>query len=75
GSWGRRRCRRQSCPASWRCAEPVVPFARANGIDLYYELAGAGESLLVDGGHIFFMQDPAAMPTILDFLGAAPDPV
>jgi len=31
--------------------------------------------VLFDGGHIFFMQDPAAMPTMLDFLGAAPDSV
>jgi 3-oxoadipate enol-lactonase len=28
------------------------------------------ELALFDGGHIFFMQDPAAMPAMLDFLGA-----
>jgi hypothetical protein len=27
-----------------------VPFARANDIDLYYELAGAGERLLFISG-------------------------
>jgi 3-oxoadipate enol-lactonase len=28
-----------------------------------------------DGGHIFMMQDPAAMPAMLDFLGATSGPV
>jgi 3-oxoadipate enol-lactonase len=30
---------------------------------------------LFDGGHIFFMQDPTALPAMLDFLGAASSPV
>jgi 3-oxoadipate enol-lactonase len=28
-----------------------------------------------DGGHLFMMQDPAAIPAMLDFLGATPGPV
>jgi 3-oxoadipate enol-lactonase len=46
----------------------------ANSEFLATKIPGA-ELVLFDGGHIFFMQDPAAMPTMLDFLGAAPDSV
>ncbi len=33
------------------------------------------ELAFFDGGHIFMMQDPAAMPAMLDFLGATTGPV
>ena len=42
----------------------------ANSEFLAREIPNA-ELVLFDGGHIFFMQDPAAMPAMLDFLGAA----
>ena len=32
-------------------------------------IAGA-QLTLCDGGHLFMMQDPAAWPTIIDFLAA-----
>jgi 3-oxoadipate enol-lactonase len=46
----------------------------ANTEFLATRIPGA-ELTLFDGGHIFFMQDPAAIPSMLDFLGTAPDPV
>jgi 3-oxoadipate enol-lactonase len=46
----------------------------ANSEFLAAKIPGAALTLF-DGGHIFFMQDPAAMPAVLDFLGAASDPV
>lgn len=45
----------------------------ANSEFLAAQIPGA-ELAFFDGGHIFFMQDPAALPAIADFLGAAPDP-
>ncbi len=41
----------------------------ANSEFLAREIPGA-DLALFDGGHIFFMQDPAAMPAMLAFLGA-----
>jgi 3-oxoadipate enol-lactonase len=46
----------------------------ANSEFLAAHIPGA-ELALFDGGHIFMMQDPAALPTMLDFLAATPDPV
>lgn len=46
----------------------------ANNEFLAAKIPGA-ELALFDGGHIFFMQDPAAMPAMLDFLGATSGPV
>ena len=46
----------------------------ANSEFLAAKIPGA-ELRFFDGGHIFFMQDPAAMPTMCAFLGAAADPV
>ena len=45
----------------------------ANSEFLARAIPGA-ELALFDGGHIFFVQDPAAMPAMLGFLAAAPDP-
>jgi 3-oxoadipate enol-lactonase len=45
----------------------------ANSEFLAATIPGA-ELAFFDGGHIFFLQDPAAMPAILDFLGAEPEP-
>ena len=46
----------------------------ANSEFLAAKIPGAALTLF-DGGHLFFMQDPSAMPAMLDFLGAAADPV
>jgi 3-oxoadipate enol-lactonase len=46
----------------------------ANSEFLAARIPGA-ELAFFDGGHIFFMQDPAAMPAMLDFLGSASEPV
>ncbi len=46
----------------------------ANSEFLAAKIPGAGLAIF-DGGHIFFMQDPAAMPAMLDFLGATSSPV
>lgn len=46
----------------------------ANSEFLATTIPGA-ELALFDGGHIFFMQDPAAMPAILRFLGGGIEPV
>ncbi|HUE07439.1 MAG TPA: alpha/beta fold hydrolase [Acidimicrobiales bacterium] len=46
----------------------------ANSEFLAATIPGA-ELAFFDGGHIFMMQDPAALPAMLDFLGATPDPV
>jgi 3-oxoadipate enol-lactonase len=46
----------------------------ANSEFLAAKIPGA-ELALFDGGHIFFMQDPGAMPAMLAFLGAAAGPV
>ena len=45
----------------------------ANSEFLAARIPGA-ELALFDGGHIFFLQDPAALPAMLEFLGAAPGP-
>jgi 3-oxoadipate enol-lactonase len=45
-----------------------------NSVFLATAIPGA-QLALFDGGHIFFMQDPAAMPAMLEFLGSASDPV
>jgi 3-oxoadipate enol-lactonase len=68
------RLERISCP-TLVCAGRYDGLAPpANSEFLATKIPGA-ELVFFDGGHIFFMQDPAAMPTMLDFLGAAPDPV
>jgi 3-oxoadipate enol-lactonase len=46
----------------------------ANSEFLATKIPGA-ELALFDGGHIFFMQDPAAMPAMLAFLGPASEPL
>jgi 3-oxoadipate enol-lactonase len=46
----------------------------ANSEFLATKIPGA-ELALFDGGHIFFLQDPAAMPAVVAFLGPASEPV
>jgi pimeloyl-ACP methyl ester carboxylesterase len=60
---------RIACPTLVACgrSDGIAPLANSEAI--VARIPGA-ELRTYDGGHVFFLQDPGAMPEILDFLAA-----
>jgi 3-oxoadipate enol-lactonase len=63
-----------SCPTLVGCGryDGIAPLANSEAIVAGINAAhpGGAELRVYEGGHAFFVQDPAAFPEILDFLAA-----